>query len=668
MKNTILTSDGLKNALKKFTIEEAVAEYIWNGFDANANTVTVFEKRNALSGSLEIVIEDDGDGIIFEELYKKFSLVFQSEKQIRELFKDPILLKGKKGVGRLSFFNVAAKAIWETVYTKADGKNYFYSIEVNENHLIGYNPSDEVETSSPTGTKVTLILNGNIDILKISTYLKMEYAWFLKVYSNKQIIINNSPLDCSELLAQEDHKRGLLSDKKTTYSIDIYIWTNKLNKEYSKYYFLDSSGVIKHMENTTLNNKGDNFFHSVIVKTELFDAFDFTTTLPDNNLIGVIGKSNPRFGELKNILDQILYSIRKPYIKKYAKKYIDSLKSKKLYPDYVSNNPVDKFKEQQLDDLVSDLFYFAPSIFNSLSNVQKKTLLRMFDLIMNSGEVDNLFKIVGEVVELSQEERSELADILDKASLSNILSMQKLVIDRLQAIADFKELLFNEKRYVNEIDHIQKFIEQHYWIFGEQYHLVTAEEPNFEEALRRFRYITNNEIYKKGELLISDPNAKKQMDIFAVQQLCSGKTKKVIVVELKRPSVIIGEYELLQLKKYFSVIKNEDRFNANNLEWEFYLVGNSYNEYIKNEIESNKTHGERSLAFKVRNLKIYVKSWSELFTELELSFGYLNEKLKLDQERLIKKVDKTSNEIVYDQVANSATMPKEVQVPPKEAI
>lgn len=663
MENTVLTSDGLKNALKKFTIEESVAEYIWNGFDADANTIKVYEKRNELSGSAELIIEDDGYGIVREELDKKFRPVFQSEKQIRELFKDPILLKGKKGVGRLSFFNVASKAIWETVYTKTDEKNYCYTIEVNANHLIGYNPSTEAETYKATGTKVTLLLNGNIDISKIIAYLKTEYAWFLKVYSNKKIIVNDIPLDCSELLAQEEHKHGILSDKNITYNIDIYIWTNKLNKEYSKYYFLDSSNTIKHKENTTLNNKGDNFFHSVVVKTELFDEFDFTTSLPENNLIGIIGKSDRRFRELKAILDKFLYSVRKPYIREYANKYINSLKSKNLYPNYIKTNPVDQFKEKQLDELVSDLYYFAPSIFNSLSNIQKKTLLRMFDLIMNSGEVDDLFKIVEEVVELSKEERSELAGILEQAPLSNILSMQKLVIDRLQAIADFKELLFNEKRYVNEIDHIQKFVEQHYWMFGEQYHLVTAEEPSFEEALRRFRYITNNEIYKKGELSIEDSNAKKQMDIFAVQQLCSGKTKKVIVVELKRPSVKLGINELQQLKQYFNVIIKEDRFNAENIEWEFYLIGNSYNDDIKNEIESNKVHGEPNLAFKVHKLKIYVKSWSELFTELELSFSYLNEKLKLDQTKLIQKNNKSSNEIVYDQEINSASMPGEIQVP-----
>ena len=667
MESTVLTSEGLKNALKKFTIEESIAEYIWNGFDAGAKTVAIKEVKNELGGSYEITIVDDGCGISREELDKKFRPVFQSEKQIRELFKDPILLKGKKGVGRLSFFNVAIKAIWETVYTKSDGKNYRYSIEVTEKNLTGYTPSIELDTEEVTGTTVRLILNDNVDIQKVIAYLKTEYAWFLKVYPDKKIFINQIRLDCNEFLAQEEHKSGVLTESKVSYEIDIYIWKNKLNKEYSKYYFLDSSGVIKHKENTTLNNKGDNFFHSVIVKTELFNDFDFNSTLPENNFVGVIGKSDKRFRELKIILDEFLYSVRKPYIKKYAQQYVETLKAKKLYPKYQKSNVVDRFKEEQLDSLVSDLYYFAPSIFNSLSNIQKKTLLRIFDLIMNSGEVDDLFKIVGEVVELTREERSELANILDKASLSNILAMQKLVIDRLQAIGDLKELLFNTERYVNEIDHLQKFIEQHYWIFGEQYHLVTAEEPTFEEALRRFRYITNNEIYGVGDIKITDSNAKMQMDIFAVQQLCSGNIKKVIVVELKRPSVILGYDELQQIKTYYNTITQDARFNADNLEWEFYLIGNKYNKFIEQEIENNQNHGEKALVFKVKKCKIYVKSWSEIFTELELKFTYLNEKLKLDQEKLIRKTDKTSKEIVLDQAVNSAVMPGEIQVP-KEAI
>ena len=74
-----------------------------------------------------------------------------------------------------------------------------------------------------------------------------------------------------------------------------------------------------------------------------------------------------------------------------------------------------------------------------------------------------------------------------------------------------------------------------------------------------------------------------------------------IVVELKHPDVRLGEKQLSQVKKYMNVIMSVDQFNAANMTWEFYLVGNTFtsDNFIKNEIDSNKGHGERSLAFKV---------------------------------------------------------------------
>ena len=273
---------------------------------------------------------------------------------------------------------------------------------------------------------------------------------------------------------------------------------------------------------------------------------------------------------------------------------------------------------------------------------------------MNSGETNNVFKIVEEIVDLTPEERADLSGFLEKTSLSNIISMQKLVIDRLQAIQDLRALVFDHKKFSNEIDHIQKFIELHYWIFGEQYHLVTAEEPNFEEALRRYLYILRGEDNPKGTIKIDSEHSKKQMDIFAVQQLISGEVKKAIVVELKRPSVMLSQKELDQLKTYYSVIKKEDRFAASNIEWEFILVGNGISEYIKDEITTNKNHGEKGLVRNAGGCKIYVKTWSEIFTELEINFNFLNEKLKLDQKKLIKRTGQTSDEIIIAQQSNVA--------------
>ena len=249
-----------------------------------------------------------------------------------------------------------------------------------------------------------------------------------------------------------------------------------------------------------------------------------------------------------------------------------------------------------------------------------------------------------------------MAELLDKVELKNILSMLQLITDRLQAIKDFKELIKRE-RNANEVDHIQKFIEKHYWFFGEEYHLATAEEPDFEEALRIYLNNASDNYYEKGSVVINDDDKYKQMDIFAIQSLPNGDVKKCIVVELKRPNVTLGRTELDQVKKYFGVIMKEDRFNASNIEWEFYLVGNKYNDEIKWEIQSHKEHGEKSLVFNIENCKIYVKTWSEIFTELELNFNYLQEKLKFNYSKLANNEKLTSNELVLVQEINSAARP-----------
>ena len=48
MSETKLTSNGLKNSLKNYSISEADSEYIWNGFDAKATLVEIKEDKNQL--------------------------------------------------------------------------------------------------------------------------------------------------------------------------------------------------------------------------------------------------------------------------------------------------------------------------------------------------------------------------------------------------------------------------------------------------------------------------------------------------------------------------------------------------------------------------------------------------------------------------------------------
>ena len=52
--------------------KDALCEYVWNSFEANATAVAIDCIPNELTGSAEIVITDNGDGIAYDSLERTF--------------------------------------------------------------------------------------------------------------------------------------------------------------------------------------------------------------------------------------------------------------------------------------------------------------------------------------------------------------------------------------------------------------------------------------------------------------------------------------------------------------------------------------------------------------------------------------------------------------------
>ena len=185
-----LTSEGLKNSLKKLTLEEAIIEYVWNGFDANATRIDIIEEKNLMGGTSSIKIVDNGTGIERDLLDKKFSYVYVSEKNKKECVE--INVKGKKGVGRYGFFDVANSATWNTIYVNAAGEKKSYLITINEENLIDYNVTPEEDSTGETGTIVTLFAKEqNLNMTKLVHELKLVYAWYLQLYKEKKYILTD---------------------------------------------------------------------------------------------------------------------------------------------------------------------------------------------------------------------------------------------------------------------------------------------------------------------------------------------------------------------------------------------------------------------------------------------------------------------------------------------
>ena len=152
------------------------------------------------------------------------------------------------------------------------------------------------------------------------------------------------------------------------------------------------------------------------------------------------------------------------------------------------------------------------------------------------------------------------------------------------------------------------------------------------------------------------------MDIFLCKKITHVKTIENIVVELKRPQIKLNKKYFQQTRDYMDTIFEIEEFNAPNMSWNFYLVGNEIDDYIKREIERHKDRGEISLAFEYQNrYKLYAKTWSELFAEFECKHNFLLEKLKLQRDKFSEETtQENSKEIVKNLQNNSAIQPSKI--------
>lgn len=153
--------------------------------------------------------------------------------------------------------------------------------------------------------------------------------------------------------------------------------------------------------------------------------------------------------------------------------------------------------------------------------------------------------------------------------LSSIIKTIELIGDRYKSVAELQKLVFEPKMYAKEVPHLQKMMERNYWLIGEEYQLLSAAEPDFEEVLRRYSYILHGENDKK-EIAHLDKN--KEMDVFLIRQDKVHNKIENVILELKHPvNVSLGRQQIDQVQTYVEIIQSEPRFNAANMEWKFYF-------------------------------------------------------------------------------------------------
>ena len=85
--------------------------------------------------------------------------------------------------------------------------------------------------------------------------------------------------------------------------------------------------------------------------------------------------------------------------------------------------------------------------------------------------------------ELTEDEKKDLLDILNRTSLSNVIKTIKEVDHRLEVIDKLKLLISEYEKETLEVKHIQKILDENFWIFGEQFRLFSSTEGSLKNVL-----------------------------------------------------------------------------------------------------------------------------------------------------------------------------------------
>lgn len=645
-----ITNNSISNTVTK-DVNKAICEYLWNGFDANASQLSIRYTKNAFNiTSLEI--QDNGEGIDRSSLQETFGCFQDSQKLHTYQWSSQI--KGKKGKGRYSFNCFASKADWVTVYKDKESHYIRYKITIKKGDNQNYDDNEQETKSSSvkrTGTTVSFSdINLPSDFFESEVfldYLKKEFAvfLFLNKAQYKEILINGEKLDYEDVIEDADNKVIKIDEGGNIFYFNVtYIrWKEKMKENYCMY-FLDSSQTEKYERTTTFNNKDTKFHHSLYISSDYFNHFKENVT-GEKNLFGA-DNTSPNDKVFKSLVKKL-----KCFLEDKQKKYVAEVASKNLLVKYQNKgiirqpqNDYDKILVEDLKKTISVMYEVQPKIFTNLKDDQAKTLVGVVELLLQTDKREDLISIMESVVNLSDDERHNLASVLKTTDLARITDTIRLIQNRIRTISALK-VAVNPTNGMNEVDDLQKLIEQSFWIFGEEYNIVTQAEPDFNQAL--IEYLdklydtvpgTSKSNYSKDK--IEHPDVNKEMDLFAFRQNIQNSIIDNIVVELKHPKVKLGEKELSQVKTYMNVIMSDSRFNASNMRWKFYLIGNDFDSsnYIHNEMRNAINWGKKNLVCHVDNngiqYEIFVIKWSELFADFEIRHNFLLKKLEMKREEL----------------------------------
>ena len=608
---------------------KALAEFVWNALDADAQHVCVEFTKNVLGGLESIVIRDHGSGISKARADHDFESLGESWKL--KAHRTPGLahaIHGKEGQGRLKFFSLARKARWETVY--ADGKNLLaLTIRIDADDLQVSDVSDPVEApnGAHTGTIVELApLKDTFDWLPSEgarSEFNAIFAPYVLQYPDTTIVYNGHAVDPRTTMEREHTfpACSIVCPTRTLKDVGIRVVEWKLRAGNRKIYFGGESGIVLGSQSANITAPGFDF--SVYVYSPFFQE------IADANLLEFDGLGDPDFAAaIEYVRDQVGDYFRDRQAEKSGE-LIQTLKDAGVYPYAEEPKTEVERRERQVFDIATHAVSSYSRDFRKADNPLKKITLGLLrEAVQHNPE--SVSRILRAVFNLPKNRQDEFSSLLAKTELGHIIAASSLIADRVVVLKVLSEIVFDptQKKVIKERGELDVLLRDNTWVFGENFHITMAEA-----GLTRVMNRVSEELDLKRQKGTKGrkPNGKiGRIDSFMgrVVPNADRQHREFLLVELKRPSLVVGRAELDQLEDYVNAMLAQPDFINTSTYWNFYIVSGEYDGVVKERV----TQKERpvGLFLDKPNHKVWVKSWAELIRDCESRLQFVQEKLQVE--------------------------------------
>ncbi|WP_061038261.1 ATP-binding protein [Vibrio coralliirubri] len=635
------THSAIENEFSDFDFSKSIIESIWNSLDANATDVNLaLELQNQIGNILQIVITDNGDGIVYDDIPLTFKKYKDSQKRSS---KSP-MTKGEKGLGRFAFHKFSNDAKWISkskhgtcsISMSADNLSVFTREKISKSDAVTFKTGTRVQYEH-----IDPALNKELFDQQVLPYITKNLSCYLLVSKDISVKVDGKKL---EPIA---HKTSLsdYSVEGFDFSARYVTWSENPKCASYVYFINKKTQKVVHKVPTKLKKAG--FYTSAYVESDFFDNFE--PTRGALNLDNTFNLDSPEFIEVLKSSKKALTDLFRAHQLKEVERLIDDYDENDIFPNYEKMGVVDiiaEYKEETLKNTIKILYQAESSLFKKIKNDKKhmKVFIGLLDRISFS-PTEDLFSILDGVINLSSQEESDLATVLKENKLSNITKAITKITKRQEVLDILKSLIDDHTADAKE-KHIQKIIENNLWIFGEQYNLLTAEEPDFEDGLRELLKINGNEdYYKKGSVVHKDKNG--EMDIFCTRRfkevdINGNEYYRCLVIELKRGSENIKDTHYQQLQKYFSVIESNRQYSDGNHHWDFLLIAKDMGLPISTSmVRGALSHfkGSPGMLFESESKehRIWCKTWDNIFSGYQIKYKHLLDNLKIQAQDIKNK-------------------------------